>query len=728
MEELLMICDADLAPGDTFHSVVTAGICLISKAVEPAGRSFLEKYEIRASSKQRRKAGQSPTSVDEDEDTSERAETWRAKGKSKSGGGGGGGGSASLASGSHLKRILAYEKTLYQILEVDEGATLDEIKKQYRRKVLEYHPDKAKNSKSGSASPPSQSTADADTPGAPEHEAFLKIQEAYEALSDPNFRKQYDSSLPFDESIPTAAECSDAAKFYAVFGAAFQRNARWSSRRPVPSLGDDATSLNAVEKFYDFWFDFESWRDFGVHDEHDVNEAECREERRWMERENAKIRKKYLKNERARIQKLVETAYAADPRIQRQKEEERRRREEEKAAKQRALEAQMREAAELKKREEEEAQRREEEAKQLLKQQQQERQTLKKWRQKFRWFHRRICEDGPEAGKLETTQVQDLSMQLELDELIAFCRKIHECLKLQEPVSNSEGEPSGPCELSFSEDQRASVSAFYAERWKQFQEAQETKKQAAEEEMRRVQEERRRQELERKKAQEAAWKVNELSLLAKGLQRFPPGTSRRWQQIADFIGTKTQEQVVAKAKEMAQGSSLKSMGQKISLEVLEQSKAQNQASASSTGNDAKREDPTSSAWTKEQQNALESALAKYPSSMPPSERWTAIANEVPGKTRKECVERFKVEGISFFLSISTVSLVLWRSDDEAVVASSDQEALGRVAALCCSVSSAIGFRTFEYLCWGAPHLLSRGLLFGPCGPLVFCLGGPSLEY
>lgn len=67
-----------------------------------------------------------------------------------------------------------------------------------------------------------------------------------------------------------------------------------------------------------------------------------------MERENAKIRKKYLRNERARIQKLVETAYAADPRIQRQKEAERKKREEEQAAKRRAQEAQMREAAERK--------------------------------------------------------------------------------------------------------------------------------------------------------------------------------------------------------------------------------------------------------------------------------------------------------------------------------------------------------------------------------------------
>lgn len=39
--------------------------------------------------------------------------------------------------------------------------------------------------------------------------------------------------------------------------------------------------------------------------------------------------------------------------------------------------------------------------------------------------------------------------------------------------------------------------------------------------------------------------------------------------------------------------------------------------------------------------AFEAALAKYPATLPPSERWNAIASAVPGKTRKECVERFK---------------------------------------------------------------------------------------
>ncbi len=39
--------------------------------------------------------------------------------------------------------------------------------------------------------------------------------------------------------------------------------------------------------------------------------------------------------------------------------------------------------------------------------------------------------------------------------------------------------------------------------------------------------------------------------------------------------------------------------------------------------------------------ALEKALAKHPATMPANERWTAIAAEVPGKTKKECVERFR---------------------------------------------------------------------------------------
>lgn len=36
--------------------------------------------------------------------------------------------------------------------------------------------------------------------------------------------------------------------------------------------------------FYDFWFAFKSWRVFPHEDEEDVEQAEFREQRRWIER------------------------------------------------------------------------------------------------------------------------------------------------------------------------------------------------------------------------------------------------------------------------------------------------------------------------------------------------------------------------------------------------------------------------------------------------------------
>eukprot|EP00966_Prymnesium_polylepis_P114477 2645448-Prymnesium_polylepis.1 len=44
-------------------------------------------------------------------------------------------------------------------------------------------------------------------------------------------------------------------------------------------------------------------------------------------------------------------------------------------------------------------------------------------------------------------------------------------------------------------------------------------------------------------------------------------------------------------------------------------------------------------WSAAQQKALETALSKFPGTAP--ERWTRIAEEVPGKTSGECISRYK---------------------------------------------------------------------------------------
>ena len=118
--------------------------------------------------------------------------------------------------------------------------------------------------------------------------------------------------------------------------------------------------LPNVKKFYKFWFEFNSWREFSQYDEYDVSEACDRYERRYMEQENKRCRAKYVKAERARILRLVELAHDNDPRIRKEREEieaeKQRKRDEIRARKQAA--AKVKEDAIRKRQEEREAEER----------------------------------------------------------------------------------------------------------------------------------------------------------------------------------------------------------------------------------------------------------------------------------------------------------------------------------------------------------------------------------
>jgi DnaJ homolog subfamily C member 2 len=173
---------------------------------------------------------------------------------------------------------------------------------------------------------------------------FKAIQLAYDTLMDQKSRETYDSTIPFDDSIPSPHLDAD---FYELYRPVFERNAIFSSIQPVPGLGDDNTPFEEVDKFYDFWFGFKSWREFPNEEEsYDLEEAECREEKRWMERQNAKIQQAAKRVEAARVRDLVEQAMSKDPRIIREKEEQKRREKEAKLAKRQAREDQKKQKLE----------------------------------------------------------------------------------------------------------------------------------------------------------------------------------------------------------------------------------------------------------------------------------------------------------------------------------------------------------------------------------------------
>lgn len=141
------------------------------------------------------------------------------------------------------------EENLYEVLGIGHigfGASAKQIKKAYQKMVLIHHPDKKgmKNSD--------------DAKNIEEDPKFLKIQHAWEILGNPKKRRGYDSTFDFDDSIPTGEETIDTEEdYFEIFSPVFERNARFSQKKPVPMLGNSSSPIEHVRKFYQFWNRFE---------------------------------------------------------------------------------------------------------------------------------------------------------------------------------------------------------------------------------------------------------------------------------------------------------------------------------------------------------------------------------------------------------------------------------------------------------------------------------------
>ncbi len=53
-----------------------------------------------------------------------------------------------------------------------------------------------------------------------------------------------------------------------------QLTARFSVKKNIPKLGNDASSKQDVDAFYNFWLNFQSWRTFESMDEEKADSAE----------------------------------------------------------------------------------------------------------------------------------------------------------------------------------------------------------------------------------------------------------------------------------------------------------------------------------------------------------------------------------------------------------------------------------------------------------------------
>ncbi|KAL7528175.1 hypothetical protein ACHAXR_005911, partial [Thalassiosira sp. AJA248-18] len=455
---------------------------------------------------------------------------------------------------------LNYYQVLHRNLPMH--SSTDDIRRAYHKACLKYHPDK--------------------TGRGEEDEVFLLVKAAFDTLSDPMKRRSYDSTVDFDESIPKEGVVLTDEEFYKEYGAAFERNMRFASfNDPARQQGNE--SNNNVHAFYDFWIHFDSWRDFTLkateQTEHDVDSADCREEKRWMKQEIDRKVKKMKKDEMARVNSLVERAMGCDPRLKREKER---------------LVMEKREREEMKRKVEVERAERE------------------------RVERERVEAEMAKKKAADESKKKDAKIELLCDKL-----SVMELTSLNDvmggPEAVEEGSNTSVCVEALAEVKQCAVETA-AGAVRQSLQAIEQRNQARKE----AADKARKAKLSKASS---PWSKEELGALAKGVKKYPPGEQseeciEKYNQVASSAAPSASSGVAAAATTVSSGTSNSSSG---------------------GGGDSKNtsENNDEETWTEEQDSLLQEMLRKYPADMGKNERWKSIAKGVPGRTKKECVQRFK---------------------------------------------------------------------------------------
>ena len=490
------------------------------------------------------------------------------------------------------------------------AASDEEIKQAYKKLILTHHPDK-------------RGVQNKDD----ETDYFSCITKAFQILGDPIKRRSYDSvDDSFDDSVPPI-NSNSKENFYTVFGPVFARNSRWSDSKYVPQLGNDFCTKEYVENFYHFWYNFESWREYSYLDEEDKERGQDRSERKWIERQNKLERQKKKKEELARIRKLVDNAYACDPRIIRFKEEAKNKKLMEKKAKE--------EARKLKQEEEERRKKEQEEA--ILKKKQEEEEALKAKREQ----EKKEKEAAKKRRKKDVKQIESIFEEYNyfasndnqkinyIQELNKICFTFSN-IELSEFKENllkgSSQEDKKSVFLSkinkIKETEKGSL--FVGQKSSETSDSKET-------------------------TSTKVWSAEDVQLLVKAVNLFPAGTLNRWEVVAAFVNqhsthnkNRKAREVLTQAKDIGKiDTNLKQELNRISVtKLLENNKPTAKVEETSQRYETPPEEPTNSEpWTNVEQQLLEQALKSYPAST--TERWEKIAECIPGRSKKDCIKRYK---------------------------------------------------------------------------------------
>ncbi|KAI9187830.1 Zuotin [Blastocladiella emersonii ATCC 22665] len=201
----------------------------------------------------------------------------------------------------------------YRVLGLSEQrylATYDEIKAAHRKRVLKHHPDKMA------------------AMGADNDAVFKCIQKAWDTLSDPEKRRQYDScdkgvsdATPSEAELKALWEQGPDEHFYPAVEKIFKREARFSKKAKVPSIGNSTSARKDVEGFYKFWYDFDSFRSFEYEDKDDVDASSNRDHKRYLEGKNKSERARKKNEDNARLRSFIDRVLKVDVRMKQYKED-----------------------------------------------------------------------------------------------------------------------------------------------------------------------------------------------------------------------------------------------------------------------------------------------------------------------------------------------------------------------------------------------------------------------